>query len=380
MDIQGRIDLLSPQMNATRLTFEEIEEFINNNFGKSTEKDYKKEIFKILEKYFLLISKYECIKFNETIQIHRSDIKGEIQSSIDRIKNIVSNYYKGDIFASYNSIRRYWFGKKAGEGKNFHIHSFEMKDGDISYRIRNNEILPFIKEDLFHIPFEKRNKVSNQRYSVIGYPCLYLARSVYCCWQEYNTPSIEEITVAKFIYQKGNDNRNMNLMDLRLKDSFQDKNDFISYLIRLPLILACSIRTKTPNETFKPEYIVSQLLLHAIIKRDANKRFNGIIYTSTRYEGRQNKIIQKKLMENIVIPVIETKDKGFCENLSQHFELSAHLAIKNWLVTHPLIRLKTEIKDTPYSVTLFGILEKDMETLATECISNNTISTKNNKK
>ena len=374
-------DHLASQIKAGKLTFEEIEEFINKNFGKRTQEEYKKEIFEILNKYFSLVSKYECIKFNETIQIQSTDIKGEIQSSIDRIKNIISYYYKGDIFASYNSIRRYWFSKKDNKGEANHISLYEMKDGDISYRIRNNEILPFAKEDLFHIPFQKRDKVSNQRYSVIGYPCLYLAHSVYCCWQEYNMPPIENITAVKFVYKNNStQNKNFKLMDLRLKHSFNDKTELISYLIRLPLILVSSIKTKTPNETFKPEYIVPQLLLHSIVKGGNNNCFNGIIYTSTRYEGKQNEIIQEELMENIVIPVIKAKDNGFCEALCQHFELSTPSAIKNWLVSHPLIKLQTEIKDTSYSTTLFGMLEKEMKTLPTECINNEKKSTKKHKK
>ena len=42
----------------------------------------------------------------------------------------------------------------------------------------------FSQDEMFHIPYEKRNKIGNQRFSVSGLPCLYLGSSSYICWEE----------------------------------------------------------------------------------------------------------------------------------------------------------------------------------------------------
>lgn len=43
------------------------------------------------------------------------------------------------------------------------------------YKCReNNRLFHFTKDEMFHIPYDKRHLVGNQRYSLSGLPCLYL--------------------------------------------------------------------------------------------------------------------------------------------------------------------------------------------------------------
>ena len=39
--------------------------------------------------------------------------------------------------------------------------------------------------DLFHIPYSERYLVKNERFSISGQPCLYLATSLNIAWKEY---------------------------------------------------------------------------------------------------------------------------------------------------------------------------------------------------
>ena len=39
-------------------------------------------------------------------------------------------------------------------------------------------------EDIFHIPYNLRAKISSNRYSISGYPSLYLSTSLELCKQE----------------------------------------------------------------------------------------------------------------------------------------------------------------------------------------------------
>lgn len=53
------------------------------------------------------------------------------------------------------------------------------------YKCReNSRQFHYSKDEMFHIPYDKRSLVGNQRYSVTGLPCLYLGGSSYICWEE----------------------------------------------------------------------------------------------------------------------------------------------------------------------------------------------------
>jgi hypothetical protein len=64
-------------------------------------------------------------------------------------------------------------------------------------RVESQPGASFTKGDLFHIPFQLRHKVTRQRYSIPGLPCLYLGGSLYICWEELRRPSFESIHVVR---------------------------------------------------------------------------------------------------------------------------------------------------------------------------------------
>ncbi|WP_293880615.1 MULTISPECIES: hypothetical protein [unclassified Sphingobacterium] len=69
-----------------------------------------------------------------------------------------------------------------------------LEEGANLFRLRViNQNYPLSKEDLFHIPFDKRSLVSTQRFSISGLPSLYLANSIYVAWEEMKRPSMNEV-------------------------------------------------------------------------------------------------------------------------------------------------------------------------------------------
>ncbi len=158
------------------------------------------------------------------------------------------------------------------------------------YRIRGGiDFLPERKE-LFHIPATKRQLVKTERYSMPGYPCLYLASQAELCWYECGMP--EQFTIAKFDIPQ-DENNCLKFIDfseklLPLKHSFscwfhneQDKPFVRNYLLKhicsYPLRAACSVVTQYPKANFKEEYIIPQLLLQWVASDDY---FDGIRYES----------------------------------------------------------------------------------------------------
>lgn len=75
------------------------------------------------------------------------------------------------------------------------------------YRMRSvDEVKEYEIEDIFHIPYNLRAKISSNRYSISGYPSLYLSTSLELCKQELKKN--EKIIVSQFSIKK-NKNRLM---------------------------------------------------------------------------------------------------------------------------------------------------------------------------
>ena len=143
--------------------------------------------------------------------------------------------------------------------------------------------------DLFHLPLQLRHKVASTRYGFLGYPVFYLAGSLETAWYEMNCPDINSFSYAKFKTTKA-----LSFLDLGYPI---DKNpadwEYYSFLVFYPLIMGCLISVKHPQDPFKPEYVLPQLMTKIIREMpqegspengepSTNKGFAGIVYMSTK--------------------------------------------------------------------------------------------------
>lgn len=79
-----------------------------------------------------------------------------------------------------------------------------IDEGAETYRMRIVQLEEQRKlkaKDMFHIPLDKRGLVETQKFSVPGYPYLYLANNVYGCWEEMGRPDFGTVMVSKFVSQ-----------------------------------------------------------------------------------------------------------------------------------------------------------------------------------
>lgn len=173
---------------------------------------------------------------------------------------------------------------------------FRMRYSDTCYL--------YSKMEMCHIPFNQRNKVSNQRYSLSGFPCLYLGSSLYVCWEELNRPDFANANSALFTNNKGE----LKLLDLRFPENIESVSSLINFL----LAASCSVKSSSASDTFKAEYIIPQAILHSLVKyNNENKtgnRYDGIIYTSSTYWNNDRLWDDINLFADIVIPAIFTSD------------------------------------------------------------------------
>ena len=71
------------------------------------------------------------------------------------------------------------------------------------YKMRSAEkFTQYLKDEgvagLYHVPFEQRYKIGNDRYGITGFPVFYLSSSTYGCWEELKRPNLEFTNVALF--------------------------------------------------------------------------------------------------------------------------------------------------------------------------------------
>jgi hypothetical protein len=190
------------------------------------------------------------------------------------------------------------------------------------YKLRVNGKKELHREDMFHVPFEKREFISMQRYNIPGLPCLYLGNSISVCWEEMQRPDIETIHVSKYEL----DAHDLHFLDISMTpyfliDKIQENKEnlplVMAFLTTWPLVAACSVNVLNNNAAFNPEYIIPQLLLQWVRQE---KKIDGIKYICTRIkEDFKNR---PKTSINYVIPCTEMAEQGFCKFLAEKVRLT----------------------------------------------------------
>lgn len=222
-----------------------------------------------------------------------------------------------------------------------HFFSFRDQPGDPrfdrdgktnAYRIRSHSDNPiYSREELFHIPFELNHLIANNRFSLSGFPCLYMSNSVYGAWEELNRPDIDECFVSRLDLSK------LSFVDLsqtpseitqRLKNHliFLNKQEkptpeelvetfeyyLVDYLYLWPLILCSSFKVQN-DSVFKPEYIFPQIIMEWLVSAEPSY-VDGVKFLSTKSLALDDHIERsaEALAKNYVIPARQYNRSGFC--------------------------------------------------------------------
>lgn len=203
------------------------------------------------------------------------------------------------------------------------------------------------REEVFHVPFHIRDNISTMRYSIPGYPCLYLSNSTYLCWEELGRPDMDKVYVSRFSLKESE----LKFLDLSMSTSQfirmnkaliehqLENNDLaLFFLFTWPLQAACSIKVLNRDAVFKPEYIIPQLVLQWVKQ---NREIFGIKYFSTRvnYDAPINRYT------NYAIPVKHISGRGYCSVLKASIKLSEPISLQTLHVLHPEILLSKASKE-----------------------------------
>ncbi|OIQ15417.1 MAG: hypothetical protein BM557_11270 [Flavobacterium sp. MedPE-SWcel] len=331
------------------------------------------------EKYFpsfvdSLLEEYYNQYVNDISPSIDADIAERIRIKIERFRSSISEilklYYSGNILEATQEFNQY-IQEAVSKKIPSSIQSIPCKN--IFYRARICDYKQLAREDNFHVKFENRHFVSTNRYSVPGFPALYLADSAYVCWEEFDRSDIKKMWFSKY-----ENIQELNVIKIeRPKDFIKSLNglnetdqlDLINnYLVIYPLALICSIKVKNRNANFKSEYIVPQLLLQYVAN---NSDVHGIKFPSTKVDYSK---ISNLSAYNYVFPVKNIKEAGFCSSLTDAFYLTepTNLDVEELIDVsrntgakhgYPVgyedsrgIRLVNDVRSV-YSVTAFGKIE-----------------------
>lgn len=311
-------------------------------------KDYKESLSAVLHSYVSILKEKK--------------VPVEVIKSCKEINNqllrIIDNIRRGAHSTAYSQLENILNDKN---GK-YHVKASDLLyDNDefsFLYRMRKmDERRDVTCRDLFHIPFTMRDKVSTERFSFPGLPCLYLGYSVYVCWEEMGRPDFSRVMISAF-----KSNRRLKLLDLRAPVHRRWNQ---TKLESIPLLLACQVIVSNQEAKYKSEYIIPQLLMEYIIIN--NQDIDGIIYSSVYKDNQFNFPVDKYY--NIAIPAIQThKKENYSSKLLELFSvtdptceeyerLNRHIGVYD--ITEKLYRT-TVTQNRNYEVSIFKEIENSL--------------------
>lgn len=339
------------------------------------DKIIKNRLERIYEEYFNMIAN-KSLKYSDRIKIAFN------LNLFNKVKEIILNtidlHEKGEIVKSYNKFKEIWTIEELWDALQL---SSSLRNG--YYRARKSETPIINREDMFHVPFEDREKVYTARYSNLGYPCLYLTHNVYTAWEEFDECPIQFLNISKYHAKQP-----LRLLDLRLRRSLgKNINETLSaFMVAMPLIMACSLKLHDSDEKYKNEYIIPQILLHTLIEEMLTKKYNtkknrnnlqskkltpqqalrlfaqegfdGIVYTSTKCNGYWSHTIST---DCFVLPAKHVTPTGYCEELNGMFLWSEPVSFdKQW---YKQFFVKNKKHEESYRQSVFYFIEKQCDSL-----------------
>lgn len=253
--------------------------------------DFSSTLQKLFNNYLNQLEKYQSSPHSSS---YRSSYIRADYHSIKRVCGLLSksvaHYLNGFPSKAFGSLRQAMDILMDQPLKVYYKSVLEQFDRPDNYndslelfrvaRVADNR--PYPRSRVFHTPYDLRSKVSTNRYSIAGYPSLYLATSLELCCNELRIIPSDLAIAARFKLEREIEysNTEIRVIELGLKpqdfiDAQSNDNkqrtiprEFLrdikiqsAYLLWYPLIAACSFIRVNKNDPFAAEYIIPQLLM-----------------------------------------------------------------------------------------------------------------------
>ncbi len=233
-----------------------------------------------------------------------------------------------------------------------------------AYRLRyvNNPNL----DQMFHIPFEMRQKVHSYRYSIPGFPTLYLSNSIFMAFQELSCSDYDNLYVVKIRQRSIQESET--LLDMRNEPLSNQNVHKFKYLARWLLIMASSVKVGFPNEPFRHEYIIPQITLQWVKNNmlSGSKKILGVCYASSKLNMNIEGF--RGYFYNVALPIQVANKFGYCEILKAKFCLTQPISFNHALAQNVTAKRQSEAiainlngAQVDYINTDFGKIEEVLE-------------------
>ena len=311
-------------------------EFIENlhtacHFSKLDPSPYNAESFvsdinKIEHRIEKILESYYSARISEAIE-EMCDLLQELinEDTLEFVVSDIDKSYATRLAAPFQALQAPYLS-------NPDEYYCKMQNEPLSFfRARVGEVST--PAEMSHIPFNKRDIIATQRFSVPGTPCLYMGTSSYDIWKELGQPPLGQFNVSAIRLKAKRDGVQINILNL-VNDTFlinglidlaqntSDSRDSIRLAALLakmwPLVCATSFRVKNSRGNFRSEYIISHLIMLCL----PLLKIDGIAYTSKRIKTN-DRIHALPLFVNIAIPMISSSVKNTLGDLCSAFEITA---------------------------------------------------------
>lgn len=200
------------------------------------------------------------------------DIVQEVKDVSNMVLDAIQRIYQGFPSLAFEAL------EKAMTKNNCHLLNILPQthySGSMRlYRIREGSYSDC--RDLYHVPFHQRARCGTYRYSIPGYPSLYLAGSLETALKECRVTDNRTYSASCYSIKKP-----VRFIDFGFKNKDLKFWEQYSFIVSYPLIVACSLKVKDSFKPFIAEYCIPQLLFQLIrLYTD----MDGISYVSTRYD------------------------------------------------------------------------------------------------
>lgn len=276
----------------------DLEEWLKNK-----DKSNKDEFYYTLNKKIKFIEKI-CKEIVEVSKLHRD---GKIRESYAKSEEL------------FNNLSDYLCTCKINENGEF----YRIRKGD--FRIKEGEESKKKKAELFHIKNSERNLVNSYRYSISGFPCLYLSQGFELAWFECGMPSqfsyckmrLDEKQLRLIDFSENPYSLKFNIINCsnKIGDKENIYKELLNYIITYPIAIACSLKVEKRDDSFVEEYVIPQMLMLWI--KNSNK-FDGVIYKSSL----NTTLIKGVQAKNVVLPTKEFRKDGLDKRLTENIKLS----------------------------------------------------------
>jgi hypothetical protein len=278
------------------------------------------------------------------------------------IRNSVGSYLDGFPSKAYAELEKAMDILVQTPLKIYQKSIFEQLDDTEDYAFNDNlalyrmvcvdDYFPYGRTRVFHTPYTLRSKVSTSRYSIAGYPSLYLGTSLQLCAEEinynphrsfaiasrykiercieFNNTEVDVIELAvkpqDFLDLERNRESNRIVRRMIQEDLLNSSSVRNAYLLWYPLIAACSYIRTNKKDPFAAEYIVPQLLMQWVrneIQYSDNPDYDKLI--GIRYFSCASKRASD-MGFNYVFPASGKQHSGqypYCPVLMNAFRLTA---------------------------------------------------------